>query len=244
MCSSSPVRTLKLQLAAEQPLTGESWIPPKNDTPHPRAQEKPQQDCRRGKITFRTKPHTCQRHSEGSNKTVCASELRDPTETAQSRLWVFECLMQRYGLAPASSRGRSSGCNYLGLQTLWHKPSWRSSPLTPPQSRQYLDRTELTDSWRAQTELCAYQDPGERSSDPRRDWPSPARECPGVSSGGVGGGCRAAGLGGTESGSMCLGPSEGGHRYLHHLRHSLFSGQTTGREHSGYHQLTDLIQCL
>ena len=42
MCSSSPVRTTKLQLAAEQPLTGESWIPPKKDTEHPRAKEKPQ----------------------------------------------------------------------------------------------------------------------------------------------------------------------------------------------------------
>ena len=30
MCSSSPVRTLKLQLAAEEPLTGECWNPPKN----------------------------------------------------------------------------------------------------------------------------------------------------------------------------------------------------------------------
>ena len=29
MCSSSPTRTLKLQLIAEQPLTGECWIQPK-----------------------------------------------------------------------------------------------------------------------------------------------------------------------------------------------------------------------
>ena len=29
MCSSSPVRTPKLQLTAEQPLMGECWIPPK-----------------------------------------------------------------------------------------------------------------------------------------------------------------------------------------------------------------------
>ena len=28
--SSSPVRTPKLQLTAEEPLTGEGWIPPKN----------------------------------------------------------------------------------------------------------------------------------------------------------------------------------------------------------------------
>ena len=30
--------------------------------------------------------------------------------------------------------------------------------------------------------------------------------------------------------SMCAGPSEGGLHYLHHLHHSLASGQTTGRE--------------
>ena len=67
MRSSSPARTSKLQLAAEQPSTGECWIPPKKDTPHPRAKEKPQQGGRRGKITYRitelpvvprVKPHT------------------------------------------------------------------------------------------------------------------------------------------------------------------------------------------
>ena len=45
-------RTPKLQLAAEQQSTGECWIPPKNGTVWPRADEKPQQDGRRGKITF------------------------------------------------------------------------------------------------------------------------------------------------------------------------------------------------
>jgi len=55
--SSSPERTPKLQLAAEQPLTGECWIPPKKDTPHPKAKEKSQQDGRRDEIAFRIKPH-------------------------------------------------------------------------------------------------------------------------------------------------------------------------------------------
>ena len=32
MCSSSPKRTPKLQLAAEQLSTGECWIPPEEDT--------------------------------------------------------------------------------------------------------------------------------------------------------------------------------------------------------------------
>ena len=42
MRSSSPARTPKLQLAAEQPSTGKCWIPPKKDIPHPRAKEKTQ----------------------------------------------------------------------------------------------------------------------------------------------------------------------------------------------------------
>jgi len=72
------VRTPKLQLSAEQPLT-ECLIPPKKGHPPSRAKEKPQNASRRGKITFRIKPHTCQRHLEGSNKTLCAPE--DPIET-------------------------------------------------------------------------------------------------------------------------------------------------------------------
>ena len=69
-------------------IKGECWIPPKKDIPHPRAKEKPQQDSRRGKITFRIKPHTRQRCSEGSNKTLCTPGSRDPTETEADLCWV------------------------------------------------------------------------------------------------------------------------------------------------------------
>ena len=54
--SSSPARTPKLQLAAEQPSTEECWSLPKKDTPCPRAKEKPQQDSRRGKLHLESKP--------------------------------------------------------------------------------------------------------------------------------------------------------------------------------------------
>ena len=74
MRSTSPVRTPKLQLTAEQSLKGDYWIPPKKDTPHLMAKEKPQQDGRRSKITFRIKPHTHQRCLEGSNKTCAQQE--------------------------------------------------------------------------------------------------------------------------------------------------------------------------
>ena len=54
-------------------------------------------------------------------------------------------------------------------------------------------------------------------------------ECPGVSGGGGSTGvcCR---VRGTECGSACMEPFEGGHHYLHYLHHSLPSGQKTGRE--------------
>ena len=125
--TSSSARTPKLQLTAEQPSTGECWIPPKKDTPHPRTKEKPQQDGRRGKIGFRIKPRTCQRCSEDSNKTLCAPG--DFTETELDlplRVWVSpvevqvsSCLLQGQGL-------------WVQQSWVWHKPSWRRSPLTPP----------------------------------------------------------------------------------------------------------------
>ena len=90
MHPSSPVRTLKLKLDAEQPSTGKCWIPPKKDTPRPKAKEKPRQDGRRGEITFSIKPHTYQKHSEGSNKILCTLEPRDPTRGCARP--AFECL--------------------------------------------------------------------------------------------------------------------------------------------------------
>ena len=104
------MRTPKLQIAADQPLTGECWIPPKKDTHHPRAKEKPQQDCRRGEIMFAIKPHTHQ-SLEGSNKTLCARGSRDPTEMEPD---LCLSLLQRSRSAVACCRGRDSGCSYLG----------------------------------------------------------------------------------------------------------------------------------
>ena len=53
---SSPARTPKLQLATEQPLTGECWIPSKKDTPRPRANEKPQKMVGGAKLHFESNP--------------------------------------------------------------------------------------------------------------------------------------------------------------------------------------------
>ena len=130
--------------------------PSKNDTLHPRAKEKPQQVGRRSEITFRIKPHIHQKHSEGSNKTLCTPG--DPTETETD--------------LPLSVSCRGTGQQWAGLWVFqtWvcHKPSWGWSPLTQPMILQNLHRTEETDSWRTQTKPCAHQDPGERRSDPTR----------------------------------------------------------------------------
>ena len=82
--------------------------------------------------------------------------------------------------------------------------------------------------------LCA-PGPGERSSYPTRHWPRVARECPGVSSRGVGGWWLLQGWG-HWVGQCVQGTFWRRCHYLHHLHHSLISGQTTGREHSPTHQ--------
>ena len=126
VCSSSPARTPKLQLSTEQPLTGECWIPPEKKKSHV------QQAGRRGETAFRIKPHTHQRCSKGSNKTMCIPG--DPKETepdlslSPAEVWVSSGLLQGQGL-------------WVQQTWVWHKPSWRRSPLTSKQSCQNLHQT-------------------------------------------------------------------------------------------------------
>ena len=85
-------------------------------------------------------------------------------------------------------------------------------------------------------ETCWHQDPGERSSDPTRNWARLACEHPGVSGRGVGWQWPTAGSGlwlqqTWEPLNAGIRPFEGGCHY-----HSLAWGQTTGREHSPTHQ--------
>ena len=57
-------------------------------TPWPKAKEKPQQDCRRGKTTFRIKPNTLQRHLEGSNKPCVHQDTGNQQRLRQNCVWV------------------------------------------------------------------------------------------------------------------------------------------------------------
>ena len=88
MRSSSPMKTPKLQLATEQPSTGECWIPPKKDTPCPRAKEKPQQDTRTGKITNRNKLHWPEMHGGLKHSLVHTRTQRPNRDWARP---AFEC---------------------------------------------------------------------------------------------------------------------------------------------------------
>ena len=128
------MRTSKLQLTAEQPSTGECVIPPRKETPCSRENKKPHQDGRRGKIAFKIKPHTCQRFSGGSNRICAYQDPEAPQRLSQTCLWVSECLLWRYGSAVACLGDRGSGYSRPGSHSAWHKPSWRRSPLTSPQS--------------------------------------------------------------------------------------------------------------
>ena len=80
------------------------------------------------------------------------------------------------------------------MQTwVWHKPSWRRSPLT--HQRAARTYTGLGNTLGGHKQNLVHQDPGERSSEPTRDWPRLACECPGLPMGGVGRWWPAAGSG-------------------------------------------------
>ena len=129
------------------------------DIPHPRARKKPQKDGRRGKIMFRIKSHTHQRHSEGSNIPCAHQDPKSPQRLIQNCVWV----------SPEEVRVSSGLLKGQGLwvqQTwVWHKPSWRSSPLT------HIEPPELTQDWGnrfwegTNRNLCA---PGPRR---KEQWP-------------------------------------------------------------------------
>ena len=81
MCCAMPIIII---LTAQQPLTGECWIPPRKDTPHPRAKEKPIRMA--GRALFRFKAHNCQRCLEGSNNACVHQDPVTPERQGQAAL--------------------------------------------------------------------------------------------------------------------------------------------------------------
>ena len=78
---------------------------------------------------------------------------------------------------------------------MWHKPSWRRLPLTPPQSHQNLHRTGKQTLGGHKQKLVCTRTQEKGAMTPQETEPDLPRECPGVSGGGVGRQRPAAGLG-------------------------------------------------
>jgi len=128
MRSSSAI-TPKLQLTAEQPLTGECGIPQIKDTRRPKPKEKPQQDGRRGKIVFRNKPHMAPHSSTLAWKTTWTEEpgrlqsmgsLRvGPDWTTSLPLFTFMHWRRKWQPTPVFLPGESQGQGSLVGCRLW-----------------------------------------------------------------------------------------------------------------------------
>ena len=123
------------------------------------------------------------------------------TIEGQSCLLELTWAISRYSHAQQCQQGqRRSPCKTLGGENL----HLESNPIP------------TRDAQRVQTNLVCTRT-RRKEQWPIRHWPRLAQECLGVSSGGVGQWWPAAGLGGTECSSACMGPFEGGHHYLHCL---------------------------
>ena len=81
------------------------------DIPCPEAKEKPQQDGRRGKFTFRIKPHTCQRRSETSNKPHVHQDPETPQGLSQNCVWVSP---EEVWASSGLPQRQGSGCSRPG----------------------------------------------------------------------------------------------------------------------------------
>ena len=133
MCSFPPVRTPKLQLTAEQPLTGECWIPPKKDTPHPKQRRSPNKTIGGGELFDLESNPTQARDAQRPQTKACAhQDPGKPQETEPDKplsVWA----------APADARV-SSGLLW-GLW-LWLQQTWELchvSPTIEPPSRQPIN---------------------------------------------------------------------------------------------------------
>ena len=63
--------------------------------------------------------------------TDSGAQITSFCQLCQTWLWVLDYLQWRHRAAGAFHRGRVSGCSRPGSHSLWLKPSWRRSPLTP-----------------------------------------------------------------------------------------------------------------
>ena len=108
---SSPARTPKLQLTAEQPLTGECWFPPQKDTHIQGQKRSPRKMFGRVKLQLETNPIPTRDTRRAQTNLMRIRTQRLHRDWARS---LFECLLQRYGLAVPCHRDKSCGYSKLG----------------------------------------------------------------------------------------------------------------------------------
>ena len=206
---------------------GECLIPPKKDTPIQRQRRSPQKMVGGAKSYLESNPMPARATWRVQTKTCVQQET--PHRLSQTWLWVLECLLWRCRSKVACPKGRGSGCCRPGalLEKVAINPTIEPPELTQDWGNGLLEGTNKT--------LC--------TPTPRRkeQWPQKrlTQTCLWVSRGlqqrrrlAV----TCCNVKGTECGRACRGSLERGFHYLHHLYHSLVSGQTVGREHSPIHQ--------
>ena len=92
---------------------------------------------RRGENLFQIKSHTHQCCFEGSNKACAQQSSETPQRLSQNCVWVSP--VEGLGVSNGPPQGQGLWVHEPWSPSLWHKPSWRRSPLTPtiePLSRQ------------------------------------------------------------------------------------------------------------
>ena len=173
----------------------------------------------------------------GLKQTLWTPGPRDPTESETELCVSVFCggMGQQWTAAGAGALGAVDLC--------MAKVLLEEASINPTIEPLELTQHWETDSWRAQIKPCVHQDPGERSSDPTRDGPRLAHECPGVSLVDAWVSIGLLRVGGTACSSVCMGPFEGGSYYLHYLHHSLAlrSNSREGTQSSTENWIKDLL---
>ena len=95
------------------------------DTPHQGQRRSPRKMVGGAKSYLESNPIATRDAQRAQTNLVCTRTQRPHRDWART---VFECLLWR-----DSQQWTASGAGALDAQTrVWHKPSWRRSPLTPP----------------------------------------------------------------------------------------------------------------
>ena len=91
------------------------------------------------KLHLESNPKPTRDSWRAQTKPCVHQDPETPVRLSQTFFWVSECLLPRHRSAVACCRDRGSGCSRPGTHGMWHKPSWRRSPLVPPYSHRADD---------------------------------------------------------------------------------------------------------